>query len=224
MKRSFLGMVAITVFALSVSAAQAVPSLVTSRALLAGDDFFNWGQLGGSNVNVAGPANIISNSGMVSGMVNDPDESLRRVDQGAGWSGNFANGDRLMWTNLGPGPMTIDFDTGVLAAGAQMQQNVFGAFTGTIEAFDSMLNMIASFNVAGTSNSNGDNSAVFLGIATMAGDPLISRLTFNIASGSDFAINQLDIVKSVMVIEPGTLGLFGLGLAGLGLARRRKTA
>jgi hypothetical protein len=41
------------------------------------------------------------------------------------------------------------------------------------------------------------------------------------ASGDGYGIDQLTVAK---VPEPGTLALFGLGLVGLGLARRRKQA
>ena len=42
--------------------------------------------------------------------------------------------------------------------------------------------------------------------------------------GDGFAIDYSELGVTTAVVEPGTLALFGLGLAGLGFARRRKTA
>lgn len=209
----------------TATVASATPSLVTSRGTLAGDDFFDWGQLGGAFTSPANPSGILSNSGTVTGTISDSSGAMERRDQSTGgWNGNFAPGDRLIWNQSG-GLLTIDFGTSVAAVGAQIQRNNFGGFLGSITAFDSSLTQIATFSANGNSTSSGDNSAIFLGIATTLGDSLISRVVFNVDNAAvSFSINQLDIVKATPqpVPEPGTLAIFGLGLAGLCVARRRR--
>jgi hypothetical protein len=191
------------------STASAVPILVISRGALGGNDFYDWGTLGPPFTVVADPFNIASNSGGVIATVNNPSGAIERRNQNTGWSGNFAPGDELLWTQDSPGPLSIGFNVPVFGVGAQIQRDTFGAFTATIRVFDPLNILIATFNLAGMSNSNGDNSAIFLGVLDTS--PSIGRIEYLVDNGTeDFAINQLDIVNR-QVAEPVSLLLFGTG-------------
>lgn len=197
---------------------------VSSRAALAGTDHVDWGVLGPQNTTVSNPFNISSVDGLDM-TVSMPSGSFQRLDQGSSWGGNFAPGDRLLWTAGSPGPITITFDTAVMGAGAQIQQNQFGNFTGTIEAFafDLMGNSLGSFTRTGSSSGNGDNSAIFLGVRSDTAN--IGRIVFDVAGTGDFAINQMDLLTGSEVTPVplpaaawGGLALFG----GMGLNRLRR--
>jgi len=220
-RRLRTGLLAAACTSLLATALPASAALVTSRAGLAGTDFIDWGQLGGSFTTVVDPVTVTTNLGLTA-MVSMPGgANMERRDQNNGWGGNFAGGDKLLWTLNSSGPITIDFATGLSAIGAQIQANFFGAFDGLITAYDSSNNILESYSVQGNSNSNGDNSAIFIGIQRSAGD--IDHVEFAIANGNgpDFAINQVDLQQ---VPEPGSLALAGLAFVGTVLTRRRKTA
>lgn len=195
-------------------AAQAVPSLIVTRAGLGANDFIDWGVLGVPGTTVNDPFNILSNSGAVTATVTNPTGNFFRFNQNNGWNGNFAPGDALLFTNFTAGPIDINFNIPVFGAGAQIQQNTFGAFTGTIDIFAADdTTLLASFSLPGNSNSAGDNSAIFLGgLDTSA---TIGRIVLDIAGTNDFAINRLSLVTTAAVPEPSTLLLLVAGLLGI---------
>jgi hypothetical protein len=199
---------------------EAVPVLVTSRAGLGGTDHYDWGALGGDFTFVPSPFSIASVGATSTATVTNPSDGFERRDQGTGWAGNFAPGDRLLWTRNTAGPMQIDFSSPVSAAGAQIQADVFGAFVGFIDVFDGSDSFLTTFSLAGLSGFTSDNSAIFLGVRDSNG---IGRIDYRIAGAGDFAINQLDVdAAGTPIPEPGTLMLIGSGLAGLALRNRRK--
>ena len=144
------------------------------------------------------------------------------MQQSVTWNGNFTPGDFLIWNqdvnNLtgNAGPIGVVFNTPVSAAGAQIQADFFGAFTATV--CDQAGNC---FSEAGNSNSNGDGSAIFIGIAN---DPGITFLTFSVV---DISGNNNEAIDTVffhdrVTPEPGTLVMLGTGLLGaIGYGRRR---
>lgn len=203
--------------------------LVTSRAALGGDDFIDWGQLGPDHTLVPNPSAIVSNSGFITGTVgreNQGDLQRRNENPPAsgGWNGNFAPADRLIWTNNTAGAMLIDFDSSVAGLGAQIQMDrLLGLFDATIEVYDVLNNLLATFTIQGDSNSNKDNSAIFIGV--LADSAIIDHIVLftNLArtdGRDDFAINQLDL--RIAVPGPAALVMVGLGLLALGVASRAR--
>jgi hypothetical protein len=145
---------------------------------------------------------------------------------GLGWNGNFAPGDGVLWTNGSNGALIVDFPVPIFGAGAQIQADQFGTFTGTVSAYDKLGNLLVTYSLAGNSNANGDNSAIYLGI--LDSNSQISRMVFDIADTidlpHDLAINQLDFlvcpgaVNSVPI--PGAAMLLGSGLLALVMLRK----
>ena len=125
---------------------------------------------------------------------------------------DLSSGDQLA------GVFSIAFASAVSSAGAQVQASSFGAFTGTISAFDSSNILLGAFNVAGNNAGNGGGSAVFAGIVSDSVN--ISRIEFA-GFGDGAGINQLS-AGTASVPEPGTLLLLMGPLAFLVAARRRR--
>ncbi len=234
MNRFFSFIISLALFGIlyPVSQSSAAPVVVTSRAALAGNDFIDWGLFGPTSTTVTDPSNINSNNGVITATVSMPSgNDFLRVDQGSGWGGNFAAGDRLLWTNIDNGPMVISFDKPVSAAGAQIQADFYGAFTATINVYDASNNLIGTFNFNGNSNGNADNSAIFLGAADTS--PTIKRIEYSVVSSAtpndDFAVNQLDIIDPPTTVptmtEWGMIIFMALAAAGsIYLLRKKKHA
>ena len=220
MKRLFLSIICILSVVAVFGTAQASVGFVTSRAAMTGGDYVDWSTLGTTYTDVNNPASTFSNLGL-SVTVSIPGGgtlSMGRRDQDDGWYGNFTFRDRLLWTRYNSGPMTITFGNPIKGAGAQIQANNMGGFTGWITALDSLNNVLGSFSRPGTSDQAADGSAIYLGILSDVYD--IKSLVFDISgsSGVDFAINRVD-VNAVPI--PGAILLFGPGLVGIAAIRRR---
>ena len=188
-------------------------SLVTSRTALAGTDSVNWGTVGVDSTLLANPFTIVSTSGLsinVSKTVSDSFQ-IRQEDPVTpaprdGWSGNFAPGDMLLYTNdlvsKTLNPITLDFGaTAVAAGGAQIESDIDGKFTAKVEAFDANGNSLASFTEQGNATGAHDNSAIFIGISsTSATIHKIALSLTNAPMGTkgDFAINQFDFRTSAL--------------------------
>lgn len=94
-------------------------------------------------------------------------------------------------------------------------------FTGFIEAFDPLGNLIASFEAPGTSSIDLDNSAAFFGIRSDQAD--IAKVVFSSSvPQTATGINALSIVTETEdVPEPmAILGLMAVGTMGWSLKRK----
>jgi hypothetical protein len=191
--RSVVAIIAIIFGLLIPSLAHAAPVMVTDRASLGGNDFVDWAVLGPSYTVVTSPFSIASNSGREMCTVSNPTDDFERLEQDNGWWGNFALGDAVLWTHFTVGPMIIEFDHPVIAAGAQIQGAFPGTFTAKLEVYDVSNTLIASFTLPGNSTSASDNSAIFLGVLDTG--PTIKRIVYSVDNlTQDFAINRLALL------------------------------
>ena len=148
---------------------------------------------------------------------------LTRVDEGGSWGWQLQPDEPLLWSGgvnsnldfLPGGLLSLHFNNSVAAVGAQIQANLYGAFTATIAAYGSG-GLLGTFSLDGISNGDADGSAIFLGIFDPTGS--ITSVTFDVEGDGNFAINA-PLVNAVP--EPGTLTLVGLGLAAAVLRLRR---
>jgi hypothetical protein len=140
---------------------------------------------------------------------------------------NFANGDYVLFTGAdvrsfpatgNSGPVTINFDTPVQSAGTQIAVDDTFTFDASVSAFDSGGNLLGTFSAPGTSSTNLDNSALFLGVSSDSAN--ISRLVYNTSiPDRAIGINALSINSNGITNHnttnkvPEPYSLFGLAIA-----------
>lgn len=195
-------------------------TFVNSSAGLGANDSVDWATLGPSESTVPNPFSATSTNGIgITGSI--PSGDLERRDQPNSWGGNFFPGDAVLWTNYNSGPLSLVFSSPVRGVGAQISSDVYGSFTGTIEAFNASNVSLGSFSLLGNSAPRNDGSAIFLGL--LSNNAEISRVNFNVLinrPNSSFAINRLLLTTSPTAAVP-TPALLP-GLIGMGIATYRK--
>jgi len=159
------------------------------------NDYYDWGTLGlGTTVNNS--STVTSNLGKSATIQASASGTFQILKQsltpntltGTGWNGNFTPGDNLLSTNSTGGPITITFTNPVHGALTQIQRNAFGDFTANLTAYDVSNNSLGTFNLAGLSTSNADNSAIFIGVKDSTAS--IAKLTFSVTGNEYFSINR----------------------------------
>lgn len=147
------------------------------------------------------------------------DDGLAVLDSSVSpFSGRFSiptDADNTNWLDsMDARQMSIDVDTGYNALGFFMTDPNDAGGRFDIGGL--------GFNFADIFGSSlGSGKQFYISIYDTDVSTLASVSVYSNASGDGYGIDQLTVGK---VPEPGTLALLGLGLAGLGISRRRKHA
>ena len=198
-----------------VPASRAVVIDVTAAADLGPVTTVSWTELEPAGISAASPATT-SNSRGDTITASASRGSLRRLDEGTDFNGNFSCGDALLYLS-GGGPLTLGFATPVSGEGLQVQSNNPGDFTATITAYSVDGTPLGSFSENGSSDSTEDGSAIFIGFRDTTAD--IARLTFTVGGGA-FAVGAPSIGPSAAVPEPPASVIVVTSVLGLALTRR----
>lgn len=220
-------------------------TFITERSALGGNDQVDWASLGKVfNPFAPDPTAFLPNSfaatseGGLGINVDIPQPSAASITPPfvfvtnpipVGIPTNFAAGDFILFTGFdpspvfpaigNPGPLTILFDTPVFGAGTQLAVDDAFTFTGFVEAFDPLGNLIASFEAPGTSSLDLDNSAAFFGVRSDQAD-IAKLVLYSSVPQAALGINRLSIVTED-VPEPATMiGLIAVGAMGWSLKRK----
>ena len=222
------------------SVSQAQVTFITSVNQLQVNGTVTWGALGFNGQDFGSPQDtILPGIPNTSLTVTGPDQTFggfTRRDQGAGWNGSFNRGEELIWSER-DGSFRIDFwntQTGAPAPiagfGARYQDSLPGAFSGTLTGFDSLDNLLFTYQLAGTTQ-NGDplGSAPFFG--ALSSERNISYLRYtDLTTGAPlgqqgFALGTLYVQANAFspVPEPASILLVAsVTLGALAAARRKR--
>ncbi len=233
MKRILLIVIAV----LSLSAVARADSFrrFNSRAGQNPTDFIDLSQLGPTGTILSTPQVVSTFEGNAALVGNINGTSFLRVDEGNGWRGNFDYGENLIWTGNssvvgvgGIGPMGIALENPVGSFGFEIQTDLYGPFTATVEAFDINGHLLFGSTFSGHSNGLENGSALFVGLGDTTGvnisEILISTSSGNPQFANDFAIDDPSFTYTTATAtpEPSSMFLMGSSLAVLAGILRRK--
>jgi len=152
---------------------------------------------------------------------------------GSGTASIQAQDDLL--STMGDGPVTLNLQNSVYAAGAFVQADGFAQFSARIQAFAGINTVL---DTVVTSDSAGD--AVFLGVSDTTSE--ITKIIYSLTVApvgyktADFVVDTLYLEHQILSIpppapppangapEPGMVPLLGVALLGFGLTLKRRSA
>jgi len=197
-------------------------------------DLIDWGANYGPANNFSVPASTTwtSFNGATGTITNVSGRDMAQVDQtfpgGGIWEGNFDIGESLLYNQNNrnnPADGTIvNFNTPVNSVGFGIDADFYGSFTGQLEAFGKLGNLLFKLDSPGVANGNSDGSELFLGLQDLSGPNIYS---IDIQTGldvdiNDFAIDDISMTSDAAVPEPGSIVLLASALLCVaGLLRRR---
>jgi hypothetical protein len=217
-------LVTIVTILISSNAARAAITQVGSSAALGANDSIVWSGLGGDLTPLSSSTALTTTGGMSATLLGS---SAFTLFAGSTYNADFLPGDIVVsafdsntFTALNTG-IQINFASAVFGIGAQIQDDAFGPFMGTLEAFNASNTSLGSVSVNGNILGNGDGSAPFLGLTSTVG---ISEIIFT-TSQPGVAINDLDILTTTSTVpEPSSFALLLPVLLTMFVWRRRSLA
>jgi hypothetical protein len=172
---------------------------ITSSASQAANDSLAWSQKGADGTVL--PVSFTSTTAMANsvtvglGAANSIISTVCTANP-CSWTGTgFTAGHSLLWTsdagNGGSGPVTLTFTKNVSGAGALIQSDLPGTFTGEIEVYNGAT-LLATYTVA--SDAAGD--PVYLGALDQSG-PNINKVVFSLTTCpslcTDFGLDTVNV-------------------------------
>jgi uncharacterized protein with beta-barrel porin domain len=186
---------------------------VTTPAALGANDIIDWAQVGPPITHAATPFIVTSNGGLTASVSTTSGQVFSEL-QGNQWNGNYAPNAPIIGTGqFAPAsPIVITFATPVQGVGAQFGFNVGGVVssTATLDLFNTLNVLIASYSVTGTTNSAADNSAPFIGALDATADiASISIFDGPLVANPGFSIGDLSLVttsSAQQLLNPNPFG------------------
>jgi hypothetical protein len=199
--------------------AHAAIVLITDPAQLRANDQLGWTSLGPPGTVISSPFQLQTDHGIaVTVKTGGTPPSFKRLDQGNGFSGDFAPGTPLLATNS-LGPLTIDFPTPVYGVGAFVEHATLDTFTQYIRA-NAGKNVLAEFTVDETNNHLGNGTAGFIGVLSDQAD--ITEISFDSFRGGNTVSSAVFILapQPAPVPLPAPLLMISLALPTVWLVGR----
>lgn len=198
---------------------------LNSVADLTADDSIQWSALGGDLTSLTPPTALTTANSASATLTGS---SVFTVFLGSTYNADFAAGDTVVSAyDLNNGPLStgieIDFANPVYALGALIQANAFGAFTGTLQAYDSSSTLLGTVTVNSTVLGSG-SGAPFLGASTTGN--LIAKAVFStdVAGAAIDTVSIQTSAPSSATPEPSAFVLMFSSVAALGFGARRRFA
>jgi hypothetical protein len=205
-------------FSMSLSAG--ILTAVSSRSGIGGSETLSFVGLGMDQDPITNPTSTTTSAQRVVTMSMAGTVSPMFLFSGSTFNADFLATD-IVLSNFASGANSIRFTFGssIAAVGAQIQPNLFGGFTGVVEAYDAASVSMGLISLAGLNGGNNDGTALFLGVMSSLAD--IRSIEFRIMGGGDFAVNRLSI-NPTAIPEPGTVALALSGLTAAAILRWKR--
>jgi len=188
--------VALALPLVAANAQSAGTAPVTELTIRTGNDLIQWGQLNISPLTIFPTPVKFESYGGVDGTIEAGQRGTAMLNQqccpgNGNYYGNFAPADILLQPNANT--VTLDFKTPLILAGTQFGGGNDGPFTVTVQAY-SHNKLLGTFPENGNTTSNGDNSAIFLGVQAPTAE--ITRVVYTFSGQAFrgyFAINEVSL-------------------------------